>query len=127
MGVRRGPYKGRSSYARTTAAGLGAEWRRVRLQVLERDHHVCHYCGGHATTVDHVVPRIRGGSNKPENLVAACESCNYSKGARQQPAPARVRVTRAGWYSPFGGGPCSQQWLPDFVWVEEGEAPPRAG
>ena len=39
----------------------------------------CHYCGGKATTRDHVVPRSRGGTNKPQNLVPACEPCNKAK------------------------------------------------
>lgn len=113
-GTKRGPYKGKAEYARTTAKGLGADWRRVRLQVLERDRHRCRYCGDSATTVDHVVPRIRGGSDDPANLAAACESCNYSKGARPAPAP-QVRAVAPGWYSPAGFGPCSRQWCPDYV------------
>lgn len=39
----------------------------------------CHYCGFVASEVDHVIPRSRGGSDTPENLVAACRECNAEK------------------------------------------------
>lgn len=46
----------------------------------------CHYCCGRLTvknrTVDHVIPLSRGGKHCPDNLVAACKSCNCSKGTR---------------------------------------------
>ena len=42
----------------------------------------CIYCGAPAQTHDHVIPRSRGGSDDPANLVLACVSCNASKGAR---------------------------------------------
>jgi 5-methylcytosine-specific restriction endonuclease McrA len=53
-----------------------------RRGVLRRDGHRCAYCGGHATTVDHVLPRSRGGADTWENLVACCVSCNNAKGNR---------------------------------------------
>lgn len=56
------------------------EWRTVRAFVLERDGHVCAYCGGHANTVDHVREVVNGGDNDPANLVAACLSCNSRRG-----------------------------------------------
>lgn len=39
----------------------------------------CHYCGGHANTRDHVVPRSRGGLNDWWNLVQCCFDCNQRK------------------------------------------------
>jgi len=39
----------------------------------------CVYCGAPATTVDHIRPLSRGGCEVPENLVPACQSCNFSK------------------------------------------------
>ncbi|WP_349828282.1 HNH endonuclease [Brevibacterium litoralis] len=53
-----------------------------RRGVLRRDRHRCAYCDGHATTVDHVLPRSRGGANTWENLVACCRTCNNRKGDR---------------------------------------------
>lgn len=53
-----------------------------RRGVLRRDGHRCAYCGGAATTVDHVLPRSRGGRDTWENLVACCVRCNNLKGNR---------------------------------------------
>ena len=57
-------------------------WRKIRQKVLKRDHNTCHYCGGSANQVDHIIPRKQGGSNELSNLVAACSSCNASKNDR---------------------------------------------
>lgn len=54
----------------------------TRRAVLRRDGHRCAYCGGGADTVDHVVPRSRGGRHSWENVVAACRRCNSRKGDR---------------------------------------------
>ena len=48
--------------------------------ILERDAHICQYCGAKANTIDHVQPKSRGGSNNPGNLVSACGRCNSRKG-----------------------------------------------
>ena len=55
-----------------------------RREVFSRDHHTCQYCGrrGHELTIDHVVPRIRGGMHTWENLVTACMACNHRKGSK---------------------------------------------
>ncbi|MCC7316479.1 MAG: HNH endonuclease [Planctomycetes bacterium] len=57
-----------------------------RRGVLARDRFTCQYCGGtpgrSALTIDHVVPRSRGGPKRWENLVAACARCNRRKGGR---------------------------------------------
>ncbi|GAB2692229.1 HNH endonuclease [Thalassiella azotivora] len=53
-----------------------------RRGVLRRDAHRCAYCGRSATTVDHVLPRSRGGRDTWENLVACCVRCNNTKGNR---------------------------------------------
>jgi 5-methylcytosine-specific restriction endonuclease McrA len=58
----------------------------LRFAILERDGFRCRYCGAPAPEVrlhvDHVIPVIAGGSDDPENLVAACEDCNLGKSAR---------------------------------------------
>jgi 5-methylcytosine-specific restriction endonuclease McrA len=56
----------------------------------------CGYCGGAASTIDHVLPRSRGGANTWENTVAACGRCNGRKGNRT-PAEARMPLRRAPW------------------------------
>ncbi|MFD2674354.1 HNH endonuclease [Gulosibacter bifidus] len=53
-----------------------------RKGVLRRDNHTCGYCGKFANTIDHVMPRSRGGKDSWENLVAACLRCNNVKGDR---------------------------------------------
>lgn len=53
-----------------------------RRGVLRRDSQRCAYCGATASTIDHVVPRSRGGADTWENLVAACLRCNNKKGDR---------------------------------------------
>ncbi|PWT94848.1 MAG: HNH endonuclease [Candidatus Melainabacteria bacterium] len=55
-----------------------------RRNVLHRDSYTCQYCGErrHDLTIDHIVPRSRGGSDSWENVVAACLKCNVKKGDR---------------------------------------------
>ena len=53
-----------------------------RLAVLRRDRHRCGYCGEPAETIDHIVPRSRGGATSWTNLVAACRPHNAEKGDR---------------------------------------------
>jgi 5-methylcytosine-specific restriction endonuclease McrA len=62
--------------------------------VLRRDGHTCGYCGSLAGTVDHILPRSRGGRNTWTNTVAACDDCNQRKG-RRTPAEAGMvlRIT----------------------------------
>lgn len=43
----------------------------------------CYWCGDtYASTVDHLTPRSRGGTDDKSNLVMACHSCNARKGAK---------------------------------------------
>jgi len=56
-----------------------------RRGVLARDAHSCQYCGSRAETIDHVLPRSRGGGHTWENVVAACRTCNVRKGDRLLP------------------------------------------
>ena len=53
-----------------------------RRGVLRRDNQRCGYCTSSATTIDHVLPRSRGGADSWENLVACCLRCNNVKGDR---------------------------------------------
>jgi 5-methylcytosine-specific restriction endonuclease McrA len=68
-----------------------------RRTVLARDDHTCQYCGRHFPTsqlsLDHVVPRSRGGGMTWENVVCACLTCNTKKGGRT-PHEARMKLTR---------------------------------
>jgi 5-methylcytosine-specific restriction endonuclease McrA len=54
----------------------------TRAALMHRDRFRCAYCGCKADTVDHVVPRSRGGEHSWENCVAACATCNHRKADR---------------------------------------------
>ena len=53
-----------------------------RRNILKRDDYRCQYCAKQATplTIDHIVPKNKGGKDSWENLVAACSKCNTRKG-----------------------------------------------
>ena len=53
-----------------------------RRAVFTRDGQTCVYCGSSATSIDHVVPRSRGGTHTWDNVVAACRGCNHAKADR---------------------------------------------
>lgn len=57
-----------------------------RTNIAWRDNNQCQYCGNYfpfdKLTMDHVLPKSRGGKNTWENLVAACMKCNQKKGSR---------------------------------------------
>jgi len=97
--------------------GRGGHWIRstTRARIYQRDGYACVWCRadlrstiGYGRTLDHVLPRSKGGSNRPENLVTACGTCNHSRQDRaaitfaydlayaQDPAPNRRQAaTRA--------------------------------
>ena len=57
----------------------------TRRTVMIRDNYTCQYCGAQPSrsslTIDHVVPKVRGGSTGWDNVVCACKDCNLRKGA----------------------------------------------
>jgi 5-methylcytosine-specific restriction endonuclease McrA len=66
----------------------------TRRAVFARDDWTCQYCGSRSNlTVDHVVPRSRGGASSWENIVASCAPCNRRKGDRLA-AQVGMRLTR---------------------------------
>lgn len=69
--------------------------RLTRRDAFLRDRHRCQYCGaiGHDLTIDHVVPRHKGGQHEWTNVVSACKSCNHRKGNRS-PAEAGMRLLK---------------------------------
>lgn len=50
-----------------------------RDKVFQKTDWQCFYCQNDATTIDHMIPRSRGGTDAFENLVGACETCNQNK------------------------------------------------
>lgn len=62
-------------------------YKRIELSrknIIRRDGYCCQYCGTktHELTIDHVIPKSRGGTDSWENLVSACKICNNKKGNR---------------------------------------------
>ncbi|MFV0258349.1 MAG: HNH endonuclease [Acidimicrobiales bacterium] len=53
-----------------------------RRAVFARDHSTCQYCGAAAESIDHVIPRAKGGAHSWENVVACCRRCNTAKSDR---------------------------------------------
>jgi len=94
--------------------------RLSRREVFLRDGFACQYCGEHTQklTLDHIVPRHRGGSHSWENLVAACGTCNHRKGGRlPEEAGMRLRKTPDEpacdpytMYSPYLADPRNEAW-----------------
>lgn len=68
-----------------------------RRNVLARDGHQCQYCGRHLPihqlSLDHIVPRSKGGLTTWENVVCACLTCNVKKGGRT-PHEAHMKLVR---------------------------------
>lgn len=58
--------------------------RLSRREIFIRDSYTCQYCGVHTRdlTIDHVIPRSKGGPHTWENLVSACKGCNHRKGGK---------------------------------------------
>ena len=74
-----------------------------RRAVFTRDGQTCVYCGGSATSIDHVVPRSRGGTHTWDNVVAACRRCNHVKADRS--------LAEMGWSLPHPpGAPSGAAW-----------------
>jgi 5-methylcytosine-specific restriction endonuclease McrA len=95
----------------------------TRKGVLARDGHRCVYCGATATSLDHVVPKSRGGAHSWENVVAACGRCNHAKADRplhemgwRMPRPPRAPTGPA--WRILGSRRMDPSWLP-FLGADE--------
>jgi len=66
-----------------------------RKNIVQRDHHTCQYCGKSSgpVTVDHIIPKERGGLDSWENLTTACPPCNLKKGSRT-PGEAGMKLKK---------------------------------
>lgn len=86
----------------------------TRAGVLKRDGRRCAYCQARAETVDHVVPRSRGGAHSWENCVACCARCNARKADRL--------LDELGWVLPSVPGPPRRGVL-GRMWANEESDP----
>ena len=66
-----------------------------RKNILKRDNHTCQYCGIRSVpmTIDHIIPRQRGGEDSWYNLVVACVACNTRKGNRR-PREVQMKLVK---------------------------------
>lgn len=55
--------------------------KAFREYILKRDNYTCYFCGKYGDTIDHIVPRAKGGHTTPVNCVTACRECNQNKAA----------------------------------------------
>lgn len=66
----------------------------ARRSVMERDGWRCRYCGSNRElTIDHIIPKAKGGRNTQDNLQVLCEPCNQEKGTK---VPLRFTTYRTG-------------------------------
>ncbi len=91
----------------------------TRHEIFNRDHHTCQYCGRAVKplTIDHVIPRYRGGQHSWENVVTACTACNRRKAGRtpgeagmkliHQPVHPRSRFSLL---TPYRHQPTASEW-----------------
>jgi len=104
--------------------------RLSRREVFARDRYQCQYCGTYtrALTVDHVIPRSKGGLHTWTNVVSACDACNHHKAGRT-PRDAGMKLLRQPQeprpnpYALFHNGTVMDSWRPFLPWLE----PARAG
>lgn len=102
--------------------------RLSRREVFMRDDYQCQYCGSRSRelTLDHVVPKHRGGGHSWDNLVSACRPCNHRKGGktleearmRLHRAPRRPQPTQYFLWVQRLNGAASQAWLKFLPQVE---------
>jgi len=53
--------------------------KELKRFILTRDQHLCYFCGSFGDTIDHLIPRSKGGYTTPVNCVCACYRCNQQK------------------------------------------------
>ncbi|WP_176224059.1 HNH endonuclease [Thalassobacillus devorans] len=54
--------------------------KTFRNLILKRDNNICYLCGKYGNTIDHIIPKSKGGITSLKNCVCACEKCNKRKG-----------------------------------------------
>jgi 5-methylcytosine-specific restriction endonuclease McrA len=106
--------------------------RLSRREVFVRDGYRCQYCGTHTRhlTLDHVIPRSRGGQQSWTNVVSACTECNHHKAGRT-PLEARMallrepQAPRPNPYAFFHISHVRESWRPFLPWLDGDSSPVR--
>jgi len=75
-------HRRRALKAGSASKGFPRQTIATRALIYKLFNAQCAYCGAPATTDDHVIALSQGGADTPLNIVPACESCNFSKGAK---------------------------------------------
>ena len=102
--------------------------RLSRREVFARDGHQCQYCGKRTRdlTLDHVMPRSRGGVHSWDNVVSACKTCNHAKAGRT-PREAGMKLLslprepRPNPYAMFQSRHIQDAWRVFMPWVQSPE------
>lgn len=72
---------------------------KLRYQILKRDNFTCVLCGKRAPEVDlevdHIIPKVQGGKDLPDNLRSTCSACNHGKGPHPGRGLGRGESSRA--------------------------------
>jgi len=88
--------------------------RASRLRVYKRDGYECVYCGSKKElTVDHVIPKSKGGGNEWTNLVTSCFKCNLKKGDK---TPEEAKLTMK--HKPFAPPLLNETDVLQKIWNE---------
>jgi 5-methylcytosine-specific restriction endonuclease McrA len=64
------------------AVGMGPGWSAAQAACLVAAGYCCANCGERATEAHHIIPRARGGSDDPSNLLALCGRCHHQQTGR---------------------------------------------
>lgn len=113
--------------ARPNRESLSKRLGKVAAQIKDRDHHECQYCKKKEPSVppakpqdkhhlDHLVPRVQGGTDAATNLVTACRSCNS----------ARKEMSVKGW-SAYARAKLGLSFSPGKIWKQAAKPLPKVG
>ena len=98
----------------------------TRRTVMLRDNYTCQYCGlqmpKSELTIDHVIPKVRGGATTWENVVCACKPCNLRKGSKLldqagmhlRSIPCRPKYLALVWLSSMRGHEVWHKYIQDL-------------
>jgi len=103
-----------------------------KKNILRRDNFICQYCGAYEKplTIDHVLPKSRGGKSSWNNVVVACKPCNLKKG-NQTPSETGMQLhkkpSKPEFHWPFFQLPCEpishleiwRKYLPKSIFAKD--------